>query len=362
MNETTVKVFETTAGAFAVVQADRERSGEICRLLRQAAGWMEEKGIKQWTPGQFKEEEIRAYFDDRLVYAALAPGGELAGLFTLQFGDLQYWGKRNDPRYAYLHRLTVAQPYKGIGLGGMLLSFAREQAKRLGGAGLRLDTVSGNVPLNRFYQSLGFRFMGINDAGGGRLVNLYEWTDPGEDRDAILLRYFGKSDFSRLAAWSESAERLKQWAGPSLQFPLTEEQLDRYSADRNRPAASDMLIYSAVHRESGETVGHLSLGRIDRSNRSARIGRVVTDPVWRGRGIGRRMIREALRIGFEALELHRIELGVFGFNKAAIACYEAEGLRSEGVLRECAKFGDGYADRIEMSMLEEEWRALHSRA
>lgn len=355
-------VFETAAGAFDVVRADRERSGDICRLLREAAGWMEDNGIKQWTPGQFKEEDIRAYFDDRLVFAALAPGGELAGLFTLQFGDPQYWGRRNDPGYAYLHRLTVAKAYKGIGLGGMLLTFAREQAMTLGGAGLRLDTVSGNVPLNRYYQSLGFRFMGINDAGGGRLVNLYEWTDPGEDRNAILLRYFGKGDYGRLAAWSESAESLKQWAGPSLQYPLTNEQLDHYTADSNRPAESDSLIYSAIHRESGETVGHLSLGRMDRSNRSARIGRVVTDPAWRGRGIGGNMIREALRIGFEALGMHRIELGVFAFNKAAIACYESEGLRREGVLRECARFGDGYADRIEMSMLEEEWRSLNGPA
>ncbi len=338
-----------------IIRAEIDRAGDVLKLLREAALWMESKGIKQWSPTQFNELDIAGYFQDRQVYMAL-DGENVAGMFTLQFSDPQYWGPRNDETYAYLHRLAVAEPYRGAGLGPQLLMYAADLAQELGYKSLRFDTLASNIKLNRFYQGLGFHFMGINDVGGGRLVNLYEHFKESADSDELILRYFAEADFDSVKSWSVSPEFLKQWAGPSLSFPLVDEQLKEYMNGANDTGQSTMLIYSAVHKGTQQVVGHLSLAGIDRVNGSARIGRVVVDPQYQGRGFGQRMIQEVLRIGFDSLELHRLSLGVYAFNTAAISTYMASGFIQEGIQREAALFGEQYVDCIEMSLLDREWR------
>ncbi|QWU14005.1 Protein N-acetyltransferase, RimJ/RimL family [Paenibacillus sophorae] len=347
----------TSLGKLNVVHADSSMAGEVLKLLREAAQWMRDNGLTQWKPEQFKEEDILNYFNEREVYIAMQ-GGVAAGMFTLQFGDPQYWGRRNDESFAYLHRLAVAMPFRGAGLGSKLLKFAAEMAKASGRSGLRLDTIADNVKLNRYYQSQGFRYMGTHDVGGGRLVNLYEKMETSGDKDAIRLQYFDAVDFECLRRWSVSPDFLKQWAGPSLHFPIQDDELRKYLDGANHPAESELMVYSAVHMATDTVIGHLSLAGIDRDNGSARIGRVILDPEYRGKGFARRMIGEAMRIGFESLELHRLALGVFDFNTSAIRTYEALGFRREGEHLEAARFSDRYANLIDMAMLDREWSEM----
>lgn len=342
-----------------IIRAELSRVGDVLKLLREAAEWMETNGIKQWSPGQFNEKDIAGYFTDRHVYIAM-DGDVVAGMFTLQFSDPQYWGRKNDNSYAYLHRLVVASSYRGGGLGQYMLNQALDIAKELGCKGLRFDTVAHNIKLNRFYQSLGFHYMGTNDMGNGRLVNLYEHFEENPDPDQLIFRYISEADFEYLKRWSSSEDFLKQWAGPSFTYPLDDEQLQQYIAGANHPAISERLIFCAVHKATQQVVGHISYSTIDRINRAARIGRVVVDPEYQGRGIGRRMMNEMLRIGFEGLDLHRQSLGAYDFNTAALKSYEAAGFKREGVQREVGIFGEQYVDCIELSILEREWRANHN--
>ncbi|GGF63467.1 hypothetical protein GCM10010912_05670 [Paenibacillus albidus] len=357
MNEHNSKEIQLPATSVHVVRAQLERVPEVLKLLQEAAQWMEDNGIRQWSPGQFNEADITAYFSDRQVYLAL-DHGQAVGMFTLQFSDPLYWGEKNDEAYAYLHRLAVTGTHRGKGLGKAMLLYAAQLALELGCKGLRFDTVAHNLKLNRYYQSLGFYYMGTNDMGGGRLVNLYQQFTDRNDPDAILLRYFSESDFAYIKSWSHSPEFLKQWAGPSLTYPLTDEQLTAYLTDSNHPVNSDKLLFTAVHAASRQIIGHISIARIDRENGSARLARVVVEPGQQGKGLGKRMVHEALRIGFDGLGLHRISLGVFDFNTAALKAYEACGFIREGAMREAALFDGTYVDCIEFSMLDREWRAL----
>ncbi|WP_339241568.1 GNAT family N-acetyltransferase [Paenibacillus sp. FSL F4-0243] len=349
---------EVWGNSIRIVRGEPDRTGDILRLLQEAANWMERNGIKQWTPGQFNENDITGYFTDRHVYLAIEDEA-VVGMFTLQFSDPQYWGSKNDESYAYLHRLAVAGSHRSQGLGQHMLKYAAVRAKELGCRGLRFDTVAHNIKLNRYYQSMGFHYMGTNDMGNGRLVNLYEHFEEQPDSDRLILRFISESDFEHLKRWSISPEYLKQWAGPSLTFPLDDDQLTKYLDGANHPANSDRLIFCAVHEATQQVVGHISFSAIDRANRSARIGRVVVDTDYQGRGFGTRMMNEMLRIGFESLDLHRISLGAFAFNTVALKTYEALGFKREGVERESALFGEQYVDCVEMSILDREWLALH---
>lgn len=117
----------------------------------------------------------------------------------------------------------------------------------------------------------------------------------------------------------------------------------------------DTLIYKVVDEETDKAIGHISLGKIDRTNMSARIGKVLVGSLQtRGKGIGQKMIREALRIAFEELNLHRVSLGVFDFNTDAIACYEKAGFKKEALLRDARRNGNEHWSLWEMGVLIEE--------
>jgi RimJ/RimL family protein N-acetyltransferase len=174
----------------------------------------------------------------------------------------------------------------------------------------------------------------------------------------IELQYFEQADFQQLISWIDSPAFLLQWSGPAFDYPLTEDQLENYIKNANKED-SDTLVYKVIDRETKDVIGHISLGRIDRKSNSARIGKVlVGNQDVRSKGIGQQMITAILKIAFEQLHLHRVSLGVFDFNIAAIACYENAGFIKEGLLRDSSKNGDEYWSLWEMSILEDEWLKL----
>jgi RimJ/RimL family protein N-acetyltransferase len=175
----------------------------------------------------------------------------------------------------------------------------------------------------------------------------------------IKLRFFERSDFQQLINWIETPNFLLEWGGPNFSFPLTEQQLEDYLKGANTDN-SLIMIYSVIDNETGDVVGHISLGNIDRKNKSARVGKVlVGDKNVRGKGIGERLMKEILKVAFDELKLHRVSLGVFDFNAPAISCYEKAGFIKEGLHRDSRKIGDEYWSLWEMSILENEWKEIN---
>lgn len=172
----------------------------------------------------------------------------------------------------------------------------------------------------------------------------------------IKLEPFTPADFAQLITWVDNEQLLHEWSGSLFSFPLTPGALDWYLEGANDFANPEVFIYKAVENETGQTVGHISMGGISEQNRLGRISRVLVGQ-GTGRGYCAAMVRALLRIGFEELHLHRIELGVYDFNRAAIRCYEKCGLRIDGVLRDVVRHDDAYWSLVEMSILEGEWAA-----
>jgi RimJ/RimL family protein N-acetyltransferase len=174
----------------------------------------------------------------------------------------------------------------------------------------------------------------------------------------IELQPFTKEDIPTLIGWIDSPEFLLQWGGPAFWYPLDEAQIRR-QIDLTVAQEPGMVAYKAVDVGTGQIVGHIELLGIDRQNRSAYLGRVLVGPPHlRGKGVGYRMVQGALRVAFDELLLHRVELLVFDFNDKAIVCYERAGFQKEGMLREARRMGDAYWSLLRMSILEQEWRSL----
>ncbi|AEV30504.1 acetyltransferase, ribosomal protein N-acetylase [Sphaerochaeta pleomorpha str. Grapes] len=177
----------------------------------------------------------------------------------------------------------------------------------------------------------------------------------------IQLVPFTEQDFEQLIEWSGDQAFLMQWAGPLFQYPLSPDQLFAYNRDANNEETSVKLNYRVVLTETQQSIGHISIGSIDRENASARITKVIIGlPDLRGKGIGKAMVETALSICFGKLGLHKVSLGVYDFNITAVKAYERVGFSIDGVLRDARKVGDTYWNLIEMSILEDEWKALQS--
>jgi RimJ/RimL family protein N-acetyltransferase len=176
----------------------------------------------------------------------------------------------------------------------------------------------------------------------------------------IELQFFEKEDFQQLLSWIDSQEFLVQWAGTSMDFPLDEQQLEHYLSMSNSDSA-DNLAYKVILVESGEAIGHISLGTINRKNGTARMCRVlIGDKSLQGKGIGRLMVLALLKIAFEQLNLHKVSLAVYDFNEAAVNLYKKIGFKTEGFIREASKVGNDHWSYFEMSMLNREWQALNN--
>lgn len=170
----------------------------------------------------------------------------------------------------------------------------------------------------------------------------------------VTLRPFERGDFEPLIAWATTPERLMQWAGVTFAYPLDGAQLDGYLAG-SRAAAPDHLAFTA--EAGGHVVGHICLNAIDRVRRSGTLSRVLVLESARGGGVCTPMVDAALEVAFRDLRLHRVDLTVFDFNAAAIACYERAGFSVEGRLRDLRRLRDGeYWTALVMSILEDEWR------
>ncbi len=110
---------------------------------------------------------------------------------------------------------------------------------------------------------------------------------------------------------------------------------------------------------AGERTGFVILQGCRNAQRSVELKRIVLQD--KGRGIGRRCVRQLKQMAFRDLKAHRFWLDVKSLNVRALALYASEGFVEEGRLRESVRLTiagvDGYDSLIVLSMLDREYQA-----
>ena len=105
---------------------------------------------------------------------------------------------------------------------------------------------------------------------------------------------------------------LEQWAGKSLDFPLTESQIDDLKG-----------IYSIFCEK--EFIGIIQKIRKERDN--IHIGRFLINPELTGRGLGKRALIKFINLIFQDKNVNSITLNVFDYNAGAKKLYEKVGFK-----------------------------------
>ncbi|MBO8165029.1 MAG: GNAT family N-acetyltransferase [Brevibacillus sp.] len=140
---------------------------------------------------------------------------------------------------------------------------------------------------------------------------------------------------------------------------FTKEQIYRYLEGKTQDTSSVLLLIAL--RDTDEVIGDIALQQIDPANRSASIRIAINESHHQGKGYGSEAMLLLMEYGFGVLNLHRIELNVFAYNERAMHVYEKLGFKREGVQREALYYNHQYHDSILMSILEDEYRALHQK-
>ncbi len=114
--------------------------------------------------------------------------------------------------------------------------------------------------------------------------------------------------------------------------------------------------FGIVLKDSDKLIGNIGFSDYNGTDRSATLGIFIGDEEYRNNGYGSEAIKLLIKYGFDVLNLHNIDLGVFSFNERAIACYKKVGFKEYGRRHECYFLDGKYHDRIEMEILEDDYR------
>lgn len=169
----------------------------------------------------------------------------------------------------------------------------------------------------------------------------------------VKLEYLEKEDFYKIVNWNKDKckDFLYQWAGPWYQYPITEKQIEDRIINKANMADSNLYIYKIILKETSQIVGTIELFKVDRSAGTAVAGKfLIGDENQRGRGLGKQVLTELVRIGFEELGLKTINMSVFDFNVGAIKCYENVGFVKKNFEEKVWESENGFWNRYIMSI------------
>jgi RimJ/RimL family protein N-acetyltransferase len=117
----------------------------------------------------------------------------------------------------------------------------------------------------------------------------------------------------------------------------------------------DNLTLAVVLPETGKVIGDVMLIWVSREHRQGEIG-YVFHPDHGGHGYATEAAEVMLRLGFEALGLHRIIGRLDGRNTASARVLERLGMRREAHLVQNEIVKGEWTDELIYAMLQDEWR------
>jgi ribosomal-protein-serine acetyltransferase len=174
------------------------------------------------------------------------------------------------------------------------------------------------------------------DLGGGLLLRLYTMADL-EDVWAVIEAERDRLEpFMPLISLVRTIEEEREWFA-------------RVTADEG--SLDGCGIFGGT-----EFVGGAGLITSDPWSISGELGYWLRS-AYEGRGIVTRACEALMRIGFDELGLHRIQLRAVPENTRSRAVAARLGMGFEGILREAARTSLGYVDFVVYAILEDEWRA-----
>lgn len=164
--------------------------------------------------------------------------------------------------------------------------------------------------------------------------------------DQINLRALNESDSSRLLKWVNNPE-LKIMTGTV--FPVSNLEHERWF--ENKITNQDEKMFGIEIIEESELIGVVGLKSINYINSNAELYIYIGNQTYFGKGYGKDAVQTIIKFAFEELNLHKVYLEVFSYNKKAQSLYEKVGFKVEGILKESLFKQGSFYDKIIMGII-----------
>lgn len=162
------------------------------------------------------------------------------------------------------------------------------------------------------------------------------------DHPEIVVRALEPGDMEDLTeAWNQP----KAFA-QTMQLPYTS-----VDARQKRNAVTPPNFTKLVAEVEGKVVGSIYLDADEGRRRHVGVIGMAVHDAYAGRGVGTALMKAALSLADDWLNLKRIELSVYADNTRAIALYERFGFEREGLFRAYAWRDGAYVDSLAMARL-----------
>jgi RimJ/RimL family protein N-acetyltransferase len=174
--------------------------------------------------------------------------------------------------------------------------------------------------------------------------------------ERVRLTALRPDDAQTMTHWYEDGE-FGRLFDASAAFPKTERSIVKWLDEADRDQNSYALAIRQLYGD--DLIGYVDISGIQWTHGTGWLAIGIGSPAHRGKGYGSEALSLALRFAFHELNLHRLQLTVFGYNQAAMRLYERLGFQREGVYREfLLRDGQRY-DMLLYGLLVREWEAAN---
>lgn len=169
----------------------------------------------------------------------------------------------------------------------------------------------------------------------------------------VKLRAYKEEDVERATQFIND-EEVKKFLDSNIPFPMSKIQEEEWIKSR-KAGESFTYDFAIEDLESGKYIGGCSINECSTKNRNCVIGIMIGDKEYWGKGYGSDALKVLIKFIFEEVNMKKIKLGVFSFNKRAIACYKKIGFTEEGTLKKELYRNGEYHDVIYMAIFKDDF-------
>ncbi len=160
----------------------------------------------------------------------------------------------------------------------------------------------------------------------------------GEERDIFyLVNWYNDKELNKLAGWTEGK--------------LVVAQLRRNLSKGFGYDPMNLMIDT----KDGKSIGTIQLYDFSELNQSCKLGIRIGDREYWGKGYGEDAIKTLLEYAFYKLDIFRVSLKFYEYNKRASKCYLKCGFKYEGRTRKSAFIDGQFYDEILMGILKSDF-------
>lgn len=159
-----------------------------------------------------------------------------------------------------------------------------------------------------------------------------------------LRPYIASRDFNIIRNWITDERTHAFWCANLTSYPLEEGSFASLLEEAGNRFGDSPFVAT---EDDGKVIGFFCYS-VNVENNEGMLKFVMVDSSVRGRGIGRKMIRLAVKYAFEISGADAVHLNVFPENERAKRCYEAAGFKERNLTENAFTFKDESWGRCNM--------------